>query len=93
MQALKLAARDAVLELRDGVSRHFEQHVKRLVSQVTTDEDFVRSVVLVLAGHAASKSSVSLTSTPVGDGRSVTCIACGRADAPFESRLPPATRP
>ncbi len=55
LQALKLAARDSVLELREGVSRHFEQHIKRLVSQTTTDEDFLRALVLVLAGRAASE--------------------------------------
>lgn len=53
--ALKLASRDTVLELRDAVSRHFEQHVKRLVSQVSIDEELVKSMILVLAGHAASE--------------------------------------
>lgn len=52
--ALRLAARDTVLELRDGVTRHFEQHVRRLVSQVSIDEELVRSLVLVLAGRVAS---------------------------------------
>lgn len=53
--ALRLASRDTVLELREGVSRHFEQHVKRLVSQVSLDEELVKSMILVLAGHAASE--------------------------------------
>jgi V/A-type H+-transporting ATPase subunit E len=52
--ALKLASRDTVLELRATVSRHFEQHVKRLVSQVSVDEELVKSMILVLAGHAAT---------------------------------------
>ncbi len=52
--ALKLASRDTVLELRAAVSRHFEQHVKRLVSQVSVDEELVKSMILVLAGHAAA---------------------------------------
>ena len=33
-QALRLAARDTVLELLDGVARHFEQHVRRLLAHV-----------------------------------------------------------
>jgi V/A-type H+-transporting ATPase subunit E len=53
--ALKLASRDTVLELREAVSRHFEQHVKRLVSEVTIDTELVKSMILVLAGHAASE--------------------------------------
>ena len=53
--ALKLASRDTVLELREAISRHFEQHVKRLVSQVSIDQELVKSMILVLAGHAASE--------------------------------------
>lgn len=53
--ALRLASRDTVLELRQGVSRHFEQHVKRLVSQLGIDKELVKSMILVLAGHAASE--------------------------------------
>jgi len=52
-EALQLAARDAVLELVAGVSRAFEEHVKRLVSSATMDEELVRTVVLLLAGKAA----------------------------------------
>lgn len=54
VQALKLAERDTVLELRERVTQHFKQHMKRLVSTVTKDEDLIKSLVLVLAGHAAS---------------------------------------
>ena len=54
IQALKLAQRDTVLELREGVARHFEQHTKRLVSELTKDEEFVTAVILVLAGRVAS---------------------------------------
>ena len=43
-----------MLELREAVARHFKQHMKRLVSQVTKDEELVKSLILVLAGHAAS---------------------------------------
>jgi len=53
--ALRLAERDTVLELRQGIAHHFERHVKRLVSRAMLDEDLVRSLVLVLAGRAASE--------------------------------------
>jgi len=52
--ALRLAERDTVLELREGIAHHFERHVKRLVSKAMLDEELVRSLVLVLAGQAAS---------------------------------------
>ncbi len=53
LEALKLAARDTGLELEAAVIAAFERQVKRLVSNVTLDGEFVRKVVLVLAGQAA----------------------------------------
>jgi len=53
--ALRLAERDTVLELRQAIAHHFERHVKRLVSRAMLDPELVRSLVLVLAGHAASE--------------------------------------
>lgn len=55
LQALKLAQRDTVLELREGVTRHFKQHMKRLVSKASQDEELVKSLILVLAGRTASE--------------------------------------
>lgn len=54
-EALRMAARDAVLELTAGVGRAFEQHVKRLVSSVTADEEMLRTLVLLFAGKAAQE--------------------------------------
>lgn len=53
--ALKLAARDTVLELKARVMSRFDEFVKRLVVSATADKDLVRSIVLVLAGHAAEE--------------------------------------
>jgi V/A-type H+/Na+-transporting ATPase subunit E len=53
IDALRLAARDTVLELKARVMARFEEFVKRLVVSATRDEDIVRDIVLVLAGHAA----------------------------------------
>lgn len=55
MEALKLAARDAILQLKSGVARAFEQHVRKLVSSATMDEELIRTIVLVLAGKTAQE--------------------------------------
>lgn len=55
LDALQLAARDTVLELKAKVVERFEEFLKRLVISATRDEETVRSLVLVLAGHAASE--------------------------------------
>lgn len=55
MEALHMAERDTILELRTRVTDGFERHVRRLVSESTLDKEFIRTVVLVLAGHAADE--------------------------------------
>jgi V/A-type H+-transporting ATPase subunit E len=55
VEALKNAARDAALELRGNVRKGFERYVQRLVSTDMQDSEFVRSLVLVLAGEAATR--------------------------------------
>lgn len=55
MDALQLAVRDTVLELKARVIARFEEFVKRLVVSATRDEELVRNIVLVLAGHAADE--------------------------------------
>ena len=51
LEALKLSARDAVLQLKAKVSSEFEVFVQRLVTSATRDEQFIKAIVLVLAGH------------------------------------------
>lgn len=51
LEALKLSARDAMLQLKSKVSSEFEVFVQRLVTSATSDEQFIKSIVLVLAGH------------------------------------------
>jgi V/A-type H+-transporting ATPase subunit E len=55
LDALQLAARDTVLELKARVIARVEEFVKRLVVSATRDKELVRSLVLVLAGHAADE--------------------------------------
>ena len=53
LEALKLAARDTELRLEAEVTSAFQRQVKRLVAPVTHDGEFLRTLVLVLAGQAA----------------------------------------
>jgi V/A-type H+-transporting ATPase subunit E len=55
LDALRLAARDTVLDLETRVLARFEESVKRLVVSATRDRELVRSIVLVLAGQAAEE--------------------------------------
>lgn len=52
LEALKLSARDAMLQLKSKVSSEFEVFVQRLVTSATSDEQFIKAIVLVLANHA-----------------------------------------
>ena len=53
IEALRIAARDTSLELRSAIMSAFEEHVRRLVTDVTTDGFVLRDMILVLAGRAA----------------------------------------
>lgn len=54
-EAIRNAARDALLEMRNEVRQAFEVHVRRLVSHQAQETGFVRSLILVLAGQAADQ--------------------------------------
>jgi V/A-type H+-transporting ATPase subunit E len=53
IEALRIAARDTELELRAAIMSGFEEHVRRLVTDVTTDGSVLRDMILVLSGRAA----------------------------------------
>lgn len=53
IEALKMAARDTGLQLRTAVLAAFQEHVRRLVADVSTDPSMLRDIILVLAGRAA----------------------------------------
>jgi len=55
LEALKLAARDAGLELQGAVLQAFERQVQRLVSDTMMDTDFLKQLILVLAGHSVDE--------------------------------------
>jgi V/A-type H+-transporting ATPase subunit E len=52
LEAVRLSARDAVLQLKSQLSSSFEVFVKRLVTSATLDKNLIKDLVLVLAGHA-----------------------------------------
>lgn len=53
LEALRMAARDTGLKLRTALFSAFEEHVRRLVTDLTTDGGILRDLILVLAGKAA----------------------------------------
>jgi V/A-type H+-transporting ATPase subunit E len=55
LEALKLSVRDTVLQFKSKVASAFEVFVRRLVTSATRDEDLIKAIVLVLAGHAADE--------------------------------------
>lgn len=55
LEALKLSARDTVLQLKNKVSAAFETFVRRLVTSSTQDRELIKNLVLVLAGHSVDE--------------------------------------
>ena len=56
-EALRLAARDAVLELRESVNEDFAKKVKRLVSHTLGDQELLRQLILQIARKAMPDES------------------------------------
>ncbi len=54
-EALKLSARDTVQRLKNGVAAAFESFVHRLVTNATQDQELMKNLVLVLAGHSVDE--------------------------------------
>ena len=55
LEALKLAARDTGPELQAAVVQAFERQVQRLVSTATLDTEFLKQLILVIAGHSVKE--------------------------------------
>jgi V/A-type H+-transporting ATPase subunit E len=55
MEALKMSARDTVLNLKSNVTNRFKEFVNRLVTSATRDEELIKALVLVLAGESVDK--------------------------------------
>lgn len=55
LEAVRLAARNTVMDLKAKVAAVFENHVRRLVGTATADPQFVRELVLALAARASKE--------------------------------------
>ena len=58
--ALKLAERDAVLELKEFLIEQFSQHVASLVSESLTDSSLIRAMILEVAGKQKPASQQAI---------------------------------
>lgn len=54
-EAIKIAFRDTELALRSNFREAFSAHLKRLVSYAMQDQDFIKQLVLVVAGMKTSE--------------------------------------
>ena len=53
LAALQLAARETALKLKSQIINSFDHHVRRLVTMEMKDKDFLRQVILTIAGKVA----------------------------------------
>ncbi len=53
--AIKTAMRDAILDMKSGLMQRFTSDVKRLVSQRLQDEEFLKQMILEIAGRARAR--------------------------------------
>lgn len=58
LDALNLAARDALLRLRDTLLGSFSQEVQRVVGEKMADQDFMEQLILALAGQVRDKTGL-----------------------------------
>ncbi len=56
-EALRGAMRDAVLELKDGLSRRFAAEVQATVSNLARDEEMLKRMILAVAGRAREEAN------------------------------------
>jgi V/A-type H+-transporting ATPase subunit E len=57
-EALKVAMRDAVLELKEDLSSRFAQQVQGVVAKLSTDEEVLKSMILAVASRARSEAGI-----------------------------------
>src|SRR6056297_3657435 len=55
-EALRVAMRDAVLDLKDALSRRFAQQVEGTVSDLTRDDEMLKRMILAVATRAREDS-------------------------------------
>jgi V/A-type H+-transporting ATPase subunit E len=57
-EALKVAVRDAVLELREGLTTRFARQVQGVVAKLSTDEEVLKKMILAVASRARSEAGI-----------------------------------
>ena len=57
-EALKVAMRDAILELKEGLSRRFAQQVRGAVAKLSTDEEVLKRMILAVASRARGEADI-----------------------------------
>lgn len=60
-EALRLAARDAVLDMKDHLARRFAVEVAKTISKALQDEDLLKALILAVAGRARTDGGVDDT--------------------------------
>jgi len=67
-EALRVAVRDTVLELREQLQLTFEHHVEKLLSSKLEEEAFLEEVILLIARRAVETEGLTDLSLFVGTG-------------------------
>lgn len=57
-EALKVAMRDAVLELKEGLSSRFAQKIQGVVAKLSTDKELLKRMILAVASRARGEASI-----------------------------------
>lgn len=57
-EALRVAMRDLILELKAGLMRHFSSEVQRLVREQMLDKEFLRRMILELVGRMRDSMAI-----------------------------------
>ncbi len=67
-EALRVAVRDTVLELREQLQLTFEHHVEKLLASTLEEEAFLEEVILLIVRHALEDETLTDLSLLVGTG-------------------------
>ncbi len=62
-EALRIAARDAVLELKEHLARRFAEEVGKVVSGALLDEEMLKRLILAVAGRARVEGEADKSGT------------------------------
>jgi V/A-type H+-transporting ATPase subunit E len=57
-EALKVAMRDAVLELKEGLSTRFARQVQGVIAKLSTDEEVLKRMILAVASRARGEAGI-----------------------------------